>query len=647
MATVKISRRNNQARLARSRRRRRLCDLNNVPLVPTLCVGTQLRDAPASQTQVLSSISVSASATPERRGIAFPRRAWERVVFIFLLALLCFQCTALYAQNKDASADKPNAAIDAKDATPLNPTDKLTAEQKRIAEKYKHIEEVILRMAELNAKSDPRRAALLKKAFEQSKEELVDVEFERIGELLSKDQLSRALEDQVEVNKNLQAILELLLSENRTKRIESEKARIREYLKRLEGIIKQEKDVEARTLGDDDSKRLAGEQNKIAEKTGGLAKDIKEKEEGEKKGEGGKGKGEKDESADKNKESKGDQGGNKDQKNESKNQQGEGKDQKGKGDDRKGEGKDQKGEAKPPEGNPPEGQGQPSPGEGAGQPQEQQSQQSENPARKRLEEAQKRMQEAEQKLKEAQKQGAAENEEQAIRELEQAKAELEEILRQLRQEEIARTLAMLEARFKKMLELQVEVYEGTQRLDQVPEAERTHNQEIESSRLSGRELQIVVEADKALVLLREDGTAVALPEAVEQMRGDMQQVVDRLAQAKVGQITQSIEQDIIAALKEIIEALKKAQKDQDNKDKKQKPQEGEPQDPPLVDVLAELKMIRALQMRVNGRTERYSKLIDGEQAQQADLLDALQKLAERQERIHRVTRDLQKEQQEQ
>ena len=105
------------------------------------------------------------------------------------------------------------------------------------------------------------------------------------------------------MNKNLQAILELLLSENRSKRIESEKARIREYLKRLEGIIKQEKDVEARTLGDDDLKRLAGEQNKIAEKTGGLAKDIKEKEEGRRerrgrrKGEGGKGRrqGEKDE----------------------------------------------------------------------------------------------------------------------------------------------------------------------------------------------------------------------------------------------------------------------------------------------------------------------------------------------------------------
>ena len=91
----------------------------------------------------------------------------------------------------------------------------------------------------------------------------------------------------------------------------------------------------------------------------------------------------------------------------------------------------------------------------------------------------------------------------------------------------------------------------------------------------------------------------------------------------------------------MIEALKKAQKDQDSRSSSRTSRPpGQPQDPPLVDVLAELKMIRALQMRVNSRTERYSKLIDGEQADKAELVEALQRLAERQQRIHRVTRDL-------
>ena len=101
-----------------------------------------------------------------------------------------------------------------------------------------------------------------------------------------------------------------------------------------------------------------------------------------------------------------------------------------------------------------------------------------------------------------------------MRELEQAKAELEEILRQLREEEMARTLAMLEARFRKMLDAQVEVYEGTKRLDKVAEAERDRDDEIEAGRLSRKEAQIAAEADKALAVLREEGSAVAFPEAV-------------------------------------------------------------------------------------------------------------------------------------
>ena len=251
------------------------------------------------------------------------------------------------------------------------------------------------------------------------------------------------------------------------------------------------------------------------------------------------------------------------------------------------------------------------------------------------------MKEAKEKLEKAQREGAVEKQEEAIRELEQAKADLEEILRQLREEEIARMLAMLEARFRKMLLLQREVYDGTVRLDKVPKPQRSASHEIEAGRLSTKERIIIAEADKALMLLREDGTAVAFPEAVEQMLEDMRQVDHRLARALVGKITQAIEEDIIAALEEMIEALKKAQEEMEEKKGKPRPsQQGPPQDPALIDVLAELRMIRALQMRVNRRTERYSKLIDGEQADKPDLLDALRKLSDREKRIHRVTRDL-------
>jgi hypothetical protein len=144
------------------------------------------------------------------------------------------------------------------------------------------------------------------------------------------------------------------------------------------------------------------------------------------------------------------------------------------------------------------------------------------------------------------------------------------------------------------------------------------------------------------MILREEGSAVAMPEAIAQLRDDMRQIVERLAQGKVGKVTQGVEEDAITALKEMIAALKQAQKDRE-KDKapKARPTAGQPQEPPLVDTLAELRMIRALQMRVNNRTARYSKMVEGEQAEQADLIDALRGLAERQRRIQRATHDLQ------
>jgi hypothetical protein len=204
---------------------------------------------------------------------------------------------------------------------------------------------------------------------------------------------------------------------------------------------------------------------------------------------------------------------------------------------------------------------------------------------------------------------------------------------------------MLEARFRKMLEMQLVVYEGTRRLDQVDPDDRDRAHAIEASRLSRHEAQIVVEADAALALLREEGSAVALPEAVEQVREDMQQVVQRLAEAKVDELTQSIEEDIIAALEEIIAALERAQ-DELEQQQSQPPQDqqpSEPADPPLIDALAELRMIRSLQMRINNRTKRYQKLVQSDEVGQADkpeLIQALQRLAEREARVYKATRDI-------
>ena len=152
---------------------------------------------------------------------------------------------------------------------------------------------------------------------------------------------------------------------------------------------------------------------------------------------------------------------------------------------------------------------------------------------------------------------------------------------------------------------------------------------------------------KRSCLLREEGSSVAFPETVEQLRDDMVQVSERLAAAETDRITQGYEEDIIDALEEMIAALQKAQKDleEQREREQQMGQPVSPEDLPLVDQLAELKMIRALQMRVNKRTQDYAKLLqDGEdpvgQARDEELQRALEKLAEKEQRIVEVTRDI-------
>lgn len=294
-------------------------------------------------------------------------------------------------------------------------------------------------------------------------------------------------------------------------------------------------------------------------------------------------------------------------------------------------------EGKPSEGKPSDGKpsdGQPSDGKPS-QPQQQ------TPGRDELEKAKRDMERAIEKLKKKQRNEASDAQDDALANLQKAKEKLEEILRQLREEERDRFLAMLEARFQRMLAMQLIVYDGTVKLDKTPESDRGSRHTVRSLQLAREEENIAIEATKAITLLREEGSAIAFPEAVEQMRDDMRIVVTRLERTDVAELTQSIERDIITALEEMIDALQKEmEKSKDKKKDPPPPQDSQPQDPPLVDQLAELKMLRTLQLRINHRTKRLGRMVEGEQAQELDIVGQLQNLADRQARIQKATYDM-------
>ena len=306
------------------------------------------------------------------------------------------------------------------------------------------------------------------------------------------------------------------------------------------------------------------------------------------------------------------------------------------------DGKPQKGQSGEPQDMPPQDGDQPK--DQNSQDQQDQSDEAKpdkTPGRDEVEKAKQEMERAIEELKKNRKNKASDKQDQALAELLKAKEKLEEILRQLREEERAMVLAALEARFRDMLLKQEAVNNGTLGIHAVPVDKRSDRHRNRAVELARNEDEISLLAAKALTLLKEEGSSVAFPEAVEQIREDMLTVARRLERADVGEITQNIEADIVESLKEILEALQKElEKLKDQKQQQQQQQQQEKKPSPLVNKLAELKMLRSLQYRVNRRTKQMGRLVEGEQALDADVVSQLRQLSERQAKVQKATHDL-------
>jgi hypothetical protein len=259
------------------------------------------------------------------------------------------------------------------------------------------------------------------------------------------------------------------------------------------------------------------------------------------------------------------------------------------------------------------------------------------------------MQEAEKSLRQDKRKEAIEEQQQAEEELQQAITELEKILMQLREEEIERTLVDLETRLKRMAEWEKTIREQTEKLERLSGDEKDRQLEIQANKLSTEQLKVAMEGQRAMLLLKDEGSSQAFPEALEQVIRDAQLVVARLNSADVSANTQSIEDEILGALDEMIQSLQQVQKKRDEQKQQRQngggnPGSGQPEEP-LVGQIAELKLIKTLQLRVNRRTDRLADQSNNNEdlvGQVADprLQEELKELATRQEKIQTVTRDI-------
>ncbi|MBI3411719.1 MAG: hypothetical protein HY040_25595 [Planctomycetes bacterium] len=616
---------------------------------------------------------------------------------MLLAAIGIFSLSAAAQQGDKQSADKQSG-----DANKLR--DELAIQEAMLKRQYAEFEDSVLKLAQRLKRSskleDRDRAAVLEKVLEESRNSSILVQFEQIVDHLKKAQLTGSGETQIalqQANKladDLRRILDLYRQDPRSAKIRDEIATLKKFIERIDKIRREQQMVQGRTeLGKDKADVLGNAQKSVTKATGELHKDMEKFSKGGEaknmKGdakEGGKApnKGEakgaeanKGETKGADKESQGQKAGAKggdkaqgdpkpgepkpgEQKPGAKADDPKGGEAKaGKGGDKSGEGKEggKGGESKQADakgGDQKGGQGQAKEGgqkgeQGAQKPGPQ-DQGNQNPkddlaqSRKKVQDAEGYEKQAENNIEKGNKDDASNDQGEAITKLDQAKKKLEELLRQLREEELERLLAALQNRCEKMLRMQIAVYHGTEGLYKVIEATadkkpRREDQQ-QSIKLSDQEKDIVSEATKAIEMLEAEGSAVAFPEVFQQVREDMKHVQRRLEITDVGIVTQAIEKDIITSLEEMIAALKKAKQDLDNKKNPSDPKNNPNVDQKLLDQIAELKMIRSLQLRVNARTETYGKMYvpkEGEQTADPAIRRELQDLGIRQERIYDVT----------
>lgn len=281
---------------------------------------------------------------------------------------------------------------------------------------------------------------------------------------------------------------------------------------------------------------------------------------------------------------------------------------------------------------------------GQGSEQSQQGSPSKSPGQQSVQKAQEEMNKAAQSLKQSKGDEAGESQDQAIDQLEQAKKELEEALAQLRQEEREEALRDLEVRFRKMLAGQRGVNDGTVQLDQFGADNFGRAEHLQLAELSTRQRNLATDAEVCRHILEEDGSTIVFPRVLEQLGEDMTTVALRLAAFKVASLTQTIEGEIIDTLEQLLEALQQMQ--QENEQQGGQPQqEGESKESPLLPPSAELKLLRAAQMRVNTRTVAVATAREEMSDTEASLAETLRGVALRQRECGSIAEEMRASQQ--
>jgi DNA repair exonuclease SbcCD ATPase subunit len=258
------------------------------------------------------------------------------------------------------------------------------------------------------------------------------------------------------------------------------------------------------------------------------------------------------------------------------------------------------------------------------------------PGQQKVQQAQKSMQQASGGLRKQDPSDAARRQAKSIKELQEALQEIEERLAQLREETQLEKLARLEQRFREMLARQQKATLDTavfeKKRQESGELKRTDR--LALGKVAVEEGALAESAQQALDIILDDGTSVVFPDVVAQVRDDMLTVKQLLESSRTDAFTNSLQKEIESTLEELIEALQQAQSQKEGSGGGGGGGGGEP---PLFPNSAELKLLRAAQMRINRRTTSVATARAQDAPLDENLKNEVQTIANRQSEIAEMT----------
>lgn len=232
---------------------------------------------------------------------------------------------------------------------------------------------------------------------------------------------------------------------------------------------------------------------------------------------------------------------------------------------------------------------------------------------------------------------AGESQGEALESLKSARAKLaeeaEKLADRLRAEIKKRTVEGL----IQMLEGQIAIRQSTERLQPrlADKARSVVNSVVALSQLEGKLISI---GDGLTALVEETEFGIALPAALRSVTEAMADVKDRLAKADASDEVIAMEKQVEADLEELIDAIKQLPSKNGGQGDRQNGGNANDRERELNRLIAELKMVKMLQVKVN----RETKDVDGQRPEDAKalaavLLQRIETLQGRQEDIHDVT----------